>query len=504
MFFVLYSKLIGLDTICKSVILYTGDYETYYTIYDRISNGDSLFTIFFDLTKDYCSYRWYPCWYIEPCIAVKFFGLNWKFHILFRIIICILCALFLYLFARKVGSSYAFSSLFSGLVLFGTKNDMAYCLPSRDIVALLITSIMLFLLAKSIYDENIVNKVLFLVFFILTAFCKEAFTAQLPCYILLYIVLYRNKNKISIFETFKRQKNELLFLTAFILGIFFFIVYNYPLNGGNFGGGIQFNFSELLHSLFQVIYIHKAIILVVLISLIVSLVSNKKKKKEILIYTSGIAISCLIFFIIHSKRAYVPRYTLTLFLPLAFSICVLYNSLVKNRFFRFCIFALAFVCCLHYSIDGVDYAKKDIECIRNHQNCFETLLEIANVDDVIWFEMGSFGERNTDIAYQRIAEYFGYKKGYIQYANQLIDVYEYRESPITAIPNGWYTGSTSNTPESMVYNFYGYHPDCCNLKAISDADVIVTTTDYVSNSFDLSMYTAKEVGEFVIYKKTSY
>ncbi|MBK9332789.1 MAG: glycosyltransferase family 39 protein [Ignavibacteria bacterium] len=156
--------------------------------------------------------------------SVKIFGYNLLLLNIFVSILGICTAFFLYKFCKNIGFSPVQSFLFALLTLLGPATIMYSRPPDSEIIGMLMLSLSLLFLSKSIFSEKnqILYKFLFLFSLIITSLSKESFLILTPAVLVLYLWLYHFKNNTGIIQTIK--KNYILLILSSVLFIILVIL----------------------------------------------------------------------------------------------------------------------------------------------------------------------------------------------------------------------------------------------------------------------------------------
>jgi len=186
---------------------------------DQSLDTKSFVTVYEDMMKiELDGYkRIRPMWVLYFVTTVKLFGFNLLLLNIYIAILCICTSFLLFKFCKNIGYTLLQSYLFALLTLIGPATIMYTRPPDAEIIGMLLLSISLFFLSKSIFSTKNQNlyKIGFAMFLIFASLSKESFLILVPAVLYLYLWIYSSKNKTGIKQSLKKN-----FLTIFIPSVF--------------------------------------------------------------------------------------------------------------------------------------------------------------------------------------------------------------------------------------------------------------------------------------------
>jgi len=189
--------------------------------------------------------RFRPLWVFYSVLTAEMFGMNLLLFNIFTILICILTSFFLFKFASNIGFSDLQSILFALITLIGPATEMYIMRIDAEILGMLMLSVSLYFLSKSIFSDkrNNLYKVLFIISILFTATSKESFLITIPAILFLYLWIYGLKNKIGIFESFKKNIFTTVTVSIILLLFTFILVRNVGIDQHAYAGVDSNSFS---------------------------------------------------------------------------------------------------------------------------------------------------------------------------------------------------------------------------------------------------------------------
>lgn len=159
--------------------------------------------------------RFIPFNSFNRVLQTRFFGINFTMWHIYNGFLAVLCAFFLYLFARNVNFSYAQSLLFSFLTLLGPQAGIWWGIILNEKQGMFFLALSLFFLAKSVYSHRYkaLYNLAFVLFLIMSSLCKESFIVLIPAILFWKIWIYSSRNKVSFMDALYKN----LFSTGFLM-----------------------------------------------------------------------------------------------------------------------------------------------------------------------------------------------------------------------------------------------------------------------------------------------
>ena len=196
---------------------------------EQLSSSDSnFFSVFKHWFKIDFAKRFRPFSYISRVLEVSIFGTNFLLQSIYNGIIAVFTSFFLFIFARLIKFSILESILFVLLTKVGIHSEIWWRLGMNENEGMFVLSIALIFMALSIYatKKNILYKMLFIFFVILSSLSKESFILLIPALLFWKVWLTYNKNKMSLIQSIKKNLPCIIIL-FFVFAIELFIILYY-------------------------------------------------------------------------------------------------------------------------------------------------------------------------------------------------------------------------------------------------------------------------------------
>jgi len=273
-----------------------------------------------------------PMWVFYFLTSVKLFGFNLLLLNIYIVLLCIITSFILFKFCKNIGFSSIQSYLFAFLTLIGPATIIYSRPPDAEIIGMLLLSITLFFLSKSIFSpkNQLFYKACFVIFILFTSLSKESFLILVPSILILYIWLYSSKNNTGIFQTLKKNSIIIGIVTMFSVTILYSIIKLLGKNQNTSYSGVNinlFSYKTLIDFLNTVV--NTDMFLIFLLGLFIFIENElqknklssdyfKKHLKNLLVIFVLILSIIVPQFILYYKTGFVERYYLFYLIGYAF------------------------------------------------------------------------------------------------------------------------------------------------------------------------------------------
>lgn len=311
-------------------------------------NTSSYFSVLGNMTasdiRDGARFR--PFWVFYFVTNLKILGDDLLLINLMSILICIFTAFFLYLFCFTSGFTKTESVIFPLLILIGPVTSMYVRRTDVEIIGMLMLSVSLFFLSKSIFSDkrNNLYSWCFVISLLLTSICKENFIGVIPAVLFLYLWLYSFKHNSSIVSSIKKNYVTVIFILSMMFVTALTLVMSVGIDSSARYSGIKsdlisagtlIDFSQLLIKTHLFLMLIPGIILFLLCLFKNKDLSEKKSESPIKIFYYSIVFMLLVIvpqYLVYSKTGFLGgRYYVPYLMGFAFMIIILLREMnVQN------------------------------------------------------------------------------------------------------------------------------------------------------------------------------
>ncbi len=313
--------------------------------YDQLNSGsfDEVFEN--SLKKDMdINKRFRPLWVLSTLSTVAIFGVGLLEINLYTILLCIFTAFLLYKSCRNIGINVFLSILFSLVTLIGPATVMYIRRVDAEIHGMLLLSLSFYFMTKVLIADKryALFKVLFVLFLILSAMMKESFLLVIPSMVFLYILLYSDKQSLSLFSSFKKNFVVVFILLSYFLIHILMLVSFVGMDKHNYAGVEVTKFSFKTVGDFVNTALSSGIFLLVIVSLGLLLDhehlrvnSNKQDLTRFRARILGILTFLLLFVVpqlfLYYRVGFENRYYLPYLMGYSFALIVLSDTILKSK-----------------------------------------------------------------------------------------------------------------------------------------------------------------------------
>lgn len=185
-------------------------------------NTSSLFSVINQWTSNDFNIRFRPLYYPHRVLLVKLFGLNFLMWSVYYLMMLIVTFCLLYLSLRKFKAPIIVSLLFPVIAIAGAQAENWWRLGTSENIGALFLALSFYYLKEPEKNKNRAN-ILFILFLLMAALCKESFIVVIPAILFLKIYLNTQTQKLSIKKII--SGNLLLLIPLFCVVLFLYIIY---------------------------------------------------------------------------------------------------------------------------------------------------------------------------------------------------------------------------------------------------------------------------------------
>jgi hypothetical protein len=278
------------------------------------------------------------------CARVKVCKFNFFFYNLSTLFMLIICAFFLYLFARKIDLSFGESLFFAFFTLLGQQGICWWRFFTAEPFGMFFLAATLFLMAKNIGREKNRGWIdsLFCLSLVCTSLSKESFILMIPAILFWKVWLTSNKAGGSFRAAIKRGKWPILFMTLvmaveLLLIVFYVGTDHEPIVQLNAAHPIAQLFLDPVRALrnmeFSIfVLLEVATFFVMLFGIFLIMQTDQKKyKKDAACLITLFVLIFLPQMILYSYTGLRQRFWLPAFLAFSFAVTFLLNKIRNDQ-----------------------------------------------------------------------------------------------------------------------------------------------------------------------------
>ncbi len=274
--------------------------------------------------------RFRPMYYFVRVLCTKLFEVNFFIWSVYTGLLAFITMISFYYGMRNLKFSTIESLIFISLTFIGSQMSIWWRLGPSETIGVTFLGIGFYFMSK--YNERkMLNTFFFSLFLIFSSLSKESFTIIIPAFIYLKLYIEKNEDKISFYETIKKNYLVILPLLIFISSILFIIFFV----GTNTIGyaGLDSSIFQTVKGAFKIIknpLRYYVIIILLLLLFIYYELKNEKSFMEYLKSNYNSFIFCILILLpnlyLYSKSGIFERY----FIPVTIGIAYLITSILRS------------------------------------------------------------------------------------------------------------------------------------------------------------------------------
>jgi len=286
-----------------------------------------------------------PMWVLYFLTSVELFGFDLLLLNIYIVFLCIITSFLLFKFCRNIGFSSLQSFLFALLTLIGPATIVYARPPDAEIIGMLMLSLTLYFLSKSIYSKKhqILYKICFVISLLFTSLSKESFLIVIPAVLYLYLWIYSLKNDLGIIKSIKKNYLIIIVSTINSLVILFLIIKFLGINQDRSYSGVNISLFTS-KTIFDFIYtvLKTDMFFLILLGIFIffenELQKNKlnseylkKHIKTLFIIFGLISLIIVPQFIIYYKTGFIERYYLPYLIGYSFLLIYILKIIFESK-----------------------------------------------------------------------------------------------------------------------------------------------------------------------------
>ena len=273
------------------------------------------------------SLRFRPLYWTMHLVKCAVFGPNYFAWMLLSMIEGIVSFVAIYAFARNTGSTQVEAFFFASIVIFGSQFQPWYRSSNQENAGFMFCALGLFFMSRTYTGKNIADTagqgrskrildlILFLFFITLATLEKEAFIVFLPAYLLMIMMMIRDRDVNTSFGTlFKRELPVIIYIILLMIAELYIIVRFVGTNKIGYAGfGDDVGIMTYIKGIAKTVVYPNGIrwyVLAILVSVIIVII-RKPKLSSVniwLVFSFGYIIMTQI--LLHARSTMVERYIL--------------------------------------------------------------------------------------------------------------------------------------------------------------------------------------------------